>query len=63
MALQHNLIIYHQMVQQKIQVLMLSPNISSTPFSVGSRPDGTLNFWQGDIAEANRVYSGKQACC
>lgn len=36
----------------------VSPNISTTPFSIGARPDGTANFWQGDVSEVI-IYPGK----
>jgi len=38
----------------------LGLNITNTNLSIGARPDGTANFWQGNIAEAI-YYTGKHA--
>lgn len=36
----------------------VSPNIATTPFSIGARPDGLASWWQGDISEVI-IYPGK----
>lgn len=38
----------------------VSPNITTTPFSIGARPDGLANWWQGDISEVI-IYPGKHS--